>query len=59
IWMGSLIPDKYINNIFYLLSQSDLYINIWTDRPEETRLKFLDKIGGYIDLQRNKITNRL
>ncbi|ADA78043.1 hypothetical protein FTZ_1217 [Francisella tularensis subsp. tularensis MA00-2987] len=57
--MGSLIPDKYINNIFYLLSQSDHYINIWTDRPEETRLKFLDKIGGYSHLQRNKITNRL
>lgn len=59
IWMGSLIPDKYINNIFYLLCQSEHYINIWTDRLEETRLKFLDKIGGYSHLQRNKITDRL
>lgn len=57
--MGSLIPSKYIRNISYLLSQSDHNIYIWTDRVEETKLKFLDKLGGYSDLHRNKITDRL
>jgi hypothetical protein len=45
--MGSLIPGAYIHNIFYILSQSNHTVYLWSDRPVENRIKFLDEVGGY------------
>ena len=57
--MGSLIPDTYIHNIFYILSQSNHTIFLWSDRPEENRIKFLEAIGGYNVLSPRKKSARL
>ncbi|APJ03872.1 glycosyltransferase [Silvanigrella aquatica] len=45
IWIGSIIPEKYIYNISYPYFNSDNNIYIWTDQPIKNEKKFRDYLG--------------
>ncbi|WP_338637722.1 glycosyltransferase [Spirobacillus cienkowskii] len=55
IWIGSLLPEKYIYNISYPYFNSNNEIYIWTDQPIKNEIRFRNYLRYSLNTQMKRL----